>query len=112
MHPLTSYNLARFQVACTRLAALLGGLITVFAFLYGAFLLGAVAHTAAQTTIERQVAKTSSAVNTLETQYFMMTRTITPERAAALGFTTPKQTTIIFATAASKALSLQGLSTP
>lgn len=95
---------------CTRAAAVLGSAVALTALLYGALLLGAVAHTATQTKAEREIAKRIALVSTLEAQYFTIARSITPERAHELGFSAPSQTTTVFATAASKALTLEGFS--
>ncbi len=104
------YQIIRLQRVCNRLATLLAGFVAFTALLYGALLLGAVAHTAEQTKAERQIGKFAAHMGGLEAEYFANIRSITPERASELGFTAPSQTTTIFATAASKALTLEGLS--
>ena len=91
-----------------RIAALCAGVVALFAFLYGAFLLGAVVHTAAQTKARAQTVALASEVSALETRYFAIIRSITPERAQELGLSTPKESTTVFATVGSKAISLQG----
>lgn len=102
------HHIIRYRLITTRVAALLGGLVALLAFLYGAFLLGAVAHTAAQTKIDRELGALKEEVNASEAQYFAALRSVTPEQAQALGFVAPAETTTVFATAASKVLSLQG----
>ena len=104
------YHVTRLQFVSTRLAAVLGSAVALTALLYGALLLGAVAHTATQTKAEREISTLMAQVGGLEAQYFATIRSITPERAKELGFTTPTHTTTIFATAASRALTLEGFS--
>ncbi|OGC80105.1 hypothetical protein A2943_03310 [Candidatus Adlerbacteria bacterium RIFCSPLOWO2_01_FULL_51_16] len=102
------HQIIHFRLIATRVAALLGGLVTLLAFLYGGLLLGAVAHTAAQTKIERQVHALAEKVHTFETQYFAALRSITPAAAQERGFVAPAEITTVFATAASRTLTLQG----
>jgi cytochrome c-type biogenesis protein CcmH/NrfG len=73
-----------------RVAALLAVVCALSAFLYGAFLLEAVAQAASRTTAERQIEALQSQLGTLEGQYLSATQTLTPERAVALGFVAPK----------------------
>ncbi len=80
-----------------RASALLAGIIGVSVFLYGALLLGAVAHTAGRTSAEGQVKKLSSAVSVLENTFFTETKALTPERAAALGFVSPQTVFSVYA---------------
>ena len=104
------HRIIHLQRICNRLATLLAGFVAFTALLYGALLLGAVAHTAEQTKAEREIGKFSAHMGGLEAEYFAIIRSITPERAQELGFTAPSQSTTVFATAASKALTLEGLS--
>ena len=106
------HHVTRLQLVATRLAAVLGSAVALVALLYGALLLGAVAHTATQTKAERQIDTLAAHLGGLEAQYFATIRSITPERAKELGFTAPAHTTTIFATAASRTLTLEGFSSP
>lgn len=92
-----------------RVAAVLAGFVALSVFLYGALLLGAVAHTAARTSLERQAHGLASEVSQLEAQYFTNARAISIELAAQLGYGAPTKTTVVFTTGGSKALSLEGL---
>ena len=92
----------------SRAMAALAVLCTLCAFLYGALLLETVAHAAALTSAERQMRTLTAELNTLEGTYLSATQSLTPERAAALGFVSPKTISTVFATAASRSLSLRG----
>ena len=81
---------------------------TISVFLYGFLLLEAVAHAAARTNAERQMQSLTLKLNELETEYLNATQALTPSRAAALGFVAPTAVTTVFATAASRSLSLRG----
>lgn len=77
--------------------ALFAGVVALAVFLYGAFLLGAVAHAAGRTAAERQVQRLSSEISMLESTYLTETRAISTERAAALGFVAPSGTATVYA---------------
>ena len=93
----------------TRTIAFEAGVCALSVFLYGAFLLLAVAHTASRTTAERQMGDIVAEVTSLETQYLDATKSITPVRADELGFVTPTKETIntVYATAALPTFSLR-----
>ncbi|MDE1924777.1 MAG: hypothetical protein KGH79_01170 [Patescibacteria group bacterium] len=96
----------RYQQLLSRAAVALACICAVSAFLYGVFLLEAVAHTAALQSAEAQVIALNAKLGDLESQYLAQTASLTPERAAALGFVVPADITTVFVTAASKSLSL------
>jgi len=79
-----------------RVAATLGGLLALSIFLYGTFLLLAVMHTAARTTLERQITTTVAELGELEAQYLAQTKNLTPERAAELGMVAPLSVSLVF----------------
>ena len=103
-------QIALIRLYTTRIIALLGSVVALTAFIYGALLLGAVTHTAVQTKAQREVGTLAAEVSTLEAQYFAIIRSITPERARDMGFEAPKVSFAIFKTAASDVLTLQGFS--
>lgn len=65
-------------------------------FLYGVFLLLAVMHTAARTTLEKEITTTVAALGDLEAEYLMETKKLTPERAAELGMAAPEVVSVVF----------------
>jgi len=89
--------------------ALLAFVCAVSVFLYGVFLLEAVAHTASRARAGRAVTELKSKLSQVESQYLVATQAITPARAAALGFVTPKTVATVYATDASPVLTLQTL---
>ncbi len=90
-----------------RTMAVLAGLIALSLFLYGVFLLGAVAHTAERTTSERAIARYTSELSKLEATYLTLTKNITLDRAYAMGLTAPTSVTTAYAQP-DTALSLRG----
>ncbi len=80
-----------------RCIALFAGSIGLAAFLYGAFLLGAVAHAAGRTAAERQVQRLSSEISGLESTYLTEAKALSPERAAEMGFVAPSGITTVYA---------------
>lgn len=79
-----------------RVAASLGGLCALAIFLYGVFLLLAVMHTAARTSVEREITATVAMLGDLEAQYLAGTKKLTPERAAELGMVVPQSVSVVF----------------
>lgn len=65
-------------------------------FLYGALLLGAVAHAAGATKAERQVRDLDQKVSKLEASYLNATKALSPERAKALGFVAPESVAVVY----------------
>jgi hypothetical protein len=102
-------KIAVAQLYLNRAAALLGMAIAVSLFLYGGLLLSAVSHAAVHTTTQREAREVSASISALEAKYFDATRSITPERARELGFTTPASSVTVFATAGSRAVTLETL---
>jgi hypothetical protein len=82
------------------------GIIALALFLYGIFLLEAVAHTAARAEAERDARQLSANLSSLEMAYLSATRTVTPERAAGLGFVPLKEVSIVYAGTQTLSLSL------
>ncbi len=72
-----------------RIAALLATIFAVSLFLYGIFLLEAVAQAASKTTAEHQIESLSSQLGVLEGKYLSATQALTPQRAEALGYVAP-----------------------
>lgn len=94
MHAITLYNRH-----AGRIVALLSGILGLSVFLYGALLLGAVSHAARATAAEREVRQLSTAVSALESQYLSVTKALSPERAAELGFVPPMSVATVYAQA-------------
>ena len=82
-----------------RTIALLAGVVALSAFLYGGFLLGAVAHVAGRTQAEHKVRSLSVEVGVLESHYLAHTKALSPTRAADLGFVAPVAVTTVYASA-------------
>ena len=89
--------LALYNTYTPRVIALLAGVAGIAVFLYGALLLGAVAHTAARTAAEKQVRSLSVSVSALESEFLTETKSLSPERAAALGFVAPAAVVTVYA---------------
>ena len=98
-----------YQPYVSRAMALLAVTITVSAFLYGVFLLEAVAHAASSTTAQAEVQTINGQLGTLEAQYLTLTQSLTPQKAANLGFVTPKTVDSIYAKGETDSLSFQGI---
>jgi|GEM_PF-1518124 len=96
-----------YQPYLSRVLLLLVVVLTVSVFLYSAFLLEAVANAAAKTTAERNVESLNEQLSTLENQYLTLTQSLTPEKAAALGFVTPASETSVYAHGEGGSLSFQ-----
>lgn len=86
MRALTLYRLYGRKVAAT-----LAAVVAVSVFLYGALLLGAVAHAAHRSNTEQSVRTIVGKVSELESRYLSLTKALSPERAAALGFVEPTE---------------------
>lgn len=89
----------------TRLMALLASFIALSLFLYGIFLLEAVAHTASRTSAEHNISLHTSELSKLQTQYLSLTKNITLERALEMGLVVPARVTTVYS-APQQALSL------
>ena len=97
------------QTHLTRATAVLAGVCAVAVFLYGAFLLLAVSHTAARSAAQKQIGAVSARLGDVEMRYLTATKELTLERALALGYVVPPSgaSAVVFATPASHALSLR-----
>lgn len=91
----------------TRAAALLGIVAAVSFFLYGFFLLEAVAHTAGRAQAERKIESLTSKLSVLEEEYLTSTKDITLDHARELGFVTPNEVSTVYATDRTRALSVR-----
>jgi len=92
----------------SRAAALFGAVAALSLFLYGFFLLEAVAHTANRTQAQREIGSLTSKLSGLEETYLSSTRSMTLERAHALGFVTPEKVATVYVSDPSRSLSLRG----
>ena len=101
MHTITLYNtyLARTAVVLTILC-------TISVFLYGIFLLMAVTHTAGRTAAERQITNLSANLGDMEMQYLTDQKSLTQERALALGYVTPSNISTVYANAGAETLTI------
>lgn len=77
--------------------ALLAGVCALSVFLYGVFLLEAVGHTASRARAAQEIKHLKSELSGLENRYLSAAQDLTPERAAALGFVSPKEITTVYA---------------
>ena len=90
------YALTLYNAHMGRFVALLAGALAIVAFLYGVFLLGAVAHAAGRTAAEREVGRLGAEVSRLESAYLTETKGLSLERAAAMGFVEPKNIATVY----------------
>lgn len=98
-----------YQPYISRTLALLAVALTVSVFLYSAFLLEAVAHAASKTSAESEGQKISEHLSSLESQYLALTQSITPQKAAMLGFVAPQNVVSVYAKGDGASLSLRGI---
>lgn len=88
--------IALYNLYIRRVAAAVAIAFAVSVFLYGAFLLMAVAHAAELRGIEDELGRIESSVSTLQAEYIVRTRTLTLDRAYELGFVEPiAQNTVV-----------------
>jgi len=92
MHAITLYN----RLA-PRIVAVLAGIAGVSVFLYGALLLGAVSHTAARTSMEKETRTLSASVGALESEFLAGTKALSRDRALELGFVPPQEVATVYA---------------
>lgn len=97
---------AAYQDHLTKIITALAGIVVVALFLYGFFLLEAVVYTASRSDAGQEIRTLTSHLADLESQYLLLTKDMTRERAAALGFVPPENVTTVFKTASTHALSL------
>ena len=88
----------------TRTIAILASALMLSVFLYGFFLLEAVAHAASLTDATHSIRSLQGEVSKLEEQYLSATKDITRERAAELGFVAPISVSTVFAVNPAKSL--------
>lgn len=100
-------NIALYQLYLGRAAAGLAAICAASVFLYGVFLLLAVAHTAARTDAQSKIEDMSACLSDMEAKYLAQTRALTPERAAELGFTMPAHVSTVYAQGPAHTLSLR-----
>ena len=81
MHAITLYS----RLA-PRAVAVLAGIAGLSVFLYGVLLLGAVSHTAARTSMEKETRTLSASVGALESEFLAGTKALSRDRAQELGF--------------------------
>jgi hypothetical protein len=97
-----------------RAFAVLALVCAVSAFCYGAFLLEAVAHTAARARASHDLSTLRGKLGAVENHYLSAEHALTPELARSLGLAAPKTVSTVYATDAARTLTLapQGLSLP
>ncbi len=100
------HTIALYNTYLARAAAVLTILCTLSVFLYGIFLLMAVTHTAGRTAAERQITNLSAHLGDMEMLYLTEQRSLTPERAVALGFVAPAHVSTVYATGDAHTLTL------
>ena len=86
--------------------ALMAALCTLAVFLYGIFLLMAVAHTAARSTAQRKANEIAANLGDIEMQYLTQDKSLTPDRAQALGLVKPSEVSTVYTTADSRTLTI------
>lgn len=81
--------LSFYELYAARIAATLAGICALSVFLYGALMLGAVAHAAKHTQAQRESQKLTKDIATLDAQYLSKTRVLTADVAESMGFVAP-----------------------
>lgn len=76
--------------------AVMGALAALCLFLYGFFLLEAVAHTASRTESQAKIRDYTSKLSTLEETYLSASRDMTLDKAKELGYVTPKDVATVY----------------
>lgn len=89
-----------------RMIALCAAVVALSLFLYGFFLLEAVAHTASHAQAESKIQTLTSNVSTLEQQYLSYTSGLTLNRAQELGLVSPEDVSVVYANTPAHGLSL------
>ena len=84
----------------TRVAALLAAVTFCSLLLYGIFLLEAVGSTAKRAEAGREVKALTAELSQMQARNLAHTKTVSPERAAELGFVKPTQVSTVYAAAA------------
>jgi hypothetical protein len=91
------YAIALYNKHVGRVVAGLAAVTALSVFLYGALLLGAVSHAAGRTAAGTQVRSLNHAVSTLEGKFLADTQSLSPEKAAQLGFVAPVSVATVYA---------------
>ena len=89
--------LSLYRTYIGRVVATLTGVAAVAVFLYGTFLLMAVAHTAEISRTEERVRTLTSELSQLQGTYLTLTRSLTRERATLMGFVKPQSVATVYA---------------
>ena len=87
-----------YDAYARRIFALLALVCALSAFAYGFFLLEAVAHTAARARATQEVKAMRTLLSHAETSYLSIAQTLTPARAAEMGFGQPVRVSTVYAT--------------
>lgn len=90
-----------------KLMAFFAVVIALSLFMYGFFLLEAVAHAASLTDVTRSIRTHTLEVSKLEELYLEATKGITLDRAQSLGFVAPEAISTVFANATTRSLSVR-----
>lgn len=85
-----------YDLYAKQIIAALAATAGLSVFLYGALLLGAVAHTAGRTTTEKSLYAISAKVGVLENTYLLKNKAINLERARTLGFVQPQKISTVY----------------
>ncbi len=93
--------LALTDLYISRSIALFATVCALSVFLYGFFLLEAVAHTASRSSAEHQALLLQGKLGSLEAQYLAESRALTPAVATTLGFVAPVSVSSVYAPGAS-----------
>ena len=88
--------LTLYRLYTLRLIAVLGAACAIAAFLYGAFLLMAVSHTARLSAAQSEARKVGQSVSTLETRYLSESAALTPALAQAAGYVAPVESSVVY----------------
>jgi len=80
-----------------RIVTILGVVIAVSVFLYGTFLLMAVAHAAAIAKTNKNIRTVTTEVSKLENSYLTLTKSLTLGDAIAMGFLKPSSIAVMYA---------------
>ncbi len=93
-----------YDLYARQVIAALAATAGVSVFLYGALLLGAVAHTAGRTDTEKNLYAVNAKVGVLENTYLLKNKAINLQRAATLGFVSPQKISTVYIGAGSLTL--------
>lgn len=90
-------HLLTYNSYSMRIAAVLAAVCAVAVFMYGTFLLMAVAHAAELSRAEEQTRLLSAQTSVLEGEYLSRSSSLTAARALVLGFVEPKEEWVVYA---------------